>query len=518
MARIVLSDQLAESALSAMPEVELNHIYNCLDCCVTYEVKENLLPQLTPATAYIYRLSRELQGPALEMSLRGLRIDKAARGKLISDLEAELDKLHHNLAIFLHQGLDITDFNPNSEKQVKHLLYEVLRLPVQYTRGRDRKVTSNRDALEKLLTCNYYTQPIITHLLAIADLRKRLGTVKTSIDPDGRIRCTIAIASTTTGRFSSYESPFDTGTNMQNWEKQIRRIVCADPGHKLAYIDLKTAESIALGARCWNLFYDAPHPDGSGPMRERAGKYLDAATSTDVHTATARECWPGVPWTGDPRRDRAIAEHTKLYRDHDYRHIAKQMGHSTNLYGTARELGHRFHLPLEVVENFHSVYFKAFPEIRMYHEWSARQLAVHGHDTSLMGRPRYFFGRRDERQTLKEFICFSQQESVCHILSLGILKLWRARICTLHLQVHDALLIQYPEHLEDTIVPQAQTYLATPIHLNHGRSFAIPTSVEVGWNWGPRDKGGKLNPDGMTEYEGHDGRKRSELSLLDRRL
>lgn len=514
MATIIYSDTLTPEKLKSFGQTERDYIYNTLDCCVTFEVFNAIQPLLDDQTRAIYRFERDLQGPVLEMNLRGILVDKAHRGRLIDSMQKDIERVEHNLDVILKGSLDVENFNWDSHQQVKKLLYETLGLPVQKKRQKGGwSATSDRAALEKLLGCNFYTQPIINHILCLKDMGKRLSTIKTAVDDDGRMRTTYGIAGTETGRFSSYGSAFDSGGNLQNWEKQIRQMLIADPGMKFAYIDLKTAESIALGARCWNLFHDdSPGFKGLG---HAAGKYLDATLSNDVHTDVARECWPKCPWTGDPVADRAFAEGTKLYRDHDYRHIAKQMGHATNLYGQPSHLSKKFKVPIDVVQSFQDGYFKGFPEIRMYHTWCAQQLMLRGMDTSLMGRVRWFFGRRDTDETLREFIAYSQQETVAHIIGRGIISLWRAHKCQLLLQVHDAVLIQYPEQLEDSIVPAAAKFLEIPIQLKHKRTITIPTDVQVGWNWGPVSTS---NPDGMKEYRSHDARKRSELSLLDRRL
>src|SRR5258707_15578551 len=66
----------AEVTPDAIPsQWERDQVYNGLDCCVTSEVLDVLLPQLDNHTAATYRFSKELQGPALEMRLRGVRVD-----------------------------------------------------------------------------------------------------------------------------------------------------------------------------------------------------------------------------------------------------------------------------------------------------------------------------------------------------------------------------------------------------------------------------------------------------------
>jgi hypothetical protein len=57
-------------------ETERLWIYNGLDCCVTLEVLEEILPQLDNLTGGVYALSRALQGPVLEMNMRGVLIDE----------------------------------------------------------------------------------------------------------------------------------------------------------------------------------------------------------------------------------------------------------------------------------------------------------------------------------------------------------------------------------------------------------------------------------------------------------
>jgi len=68
-------------------------------------------------------------------------------------------------------------------------------------------------------------------------------------------------------------------------------------------------------------------------------------------------------------------------------------------------------------------------------------------------------------------------------IDTGLLKLWRLNICQLLVQVHDSILIQYPEELEDVILPQAIAVLKTKLVLEKGREFIVPVDAKVGWNW-----------------------------------
>ena len=57
----------AEADPKSLSAQEREWVYNGLDCCVTAEVLDQLLPQLGNHTAATYAFSKSLQGPVLEM-------------------------------------------------------------------------------------------------------------------------------------------------------------------------------------------------------------------------------------------------------------------------------------------------------------------------------------------------------------------------------------------------------------------------------------------------------------------
>lgn len=101
-------------------------------------------------------------------------------------------------------------------------------------------------------------------------------------------------------------------TNLQNIARDLRHIFIADPGRKICGIDLEQAESREVAWLCWVLFGDP--------------SYMDACLSGDLHTTVSRLGWPHLPWTGDIKKDRAIAE-GPFYRWYTYRDMAKKLGH-----------------------------------------------------------------------------------------------------------------------------------------------------------------------------------------------
>lgn len=476
-------------------------IYNALDCCVTREVLDELLPQLNERTAAVYDFERELQAPILEMMLRGVRVDMEVRDELIELYQQRERDYQSLLDEICRDGLGVEPINPGSWQQKQELLYEVLGLPHVRKRGR---ITTDRSALEKL-SFNFHAEPICRTIMAAQDVRKKLGFLKTGLSADGRCRTTFGIAGTDTGRLSSYGSCWFDGTNMQNIAPEMRKMFIADPGMRFAYIDLEQAEARGVGAIIWNLFHD--------------GKYLDYCESGDLHTNVTIMTWDHLAWSQDMKENKAIAKQ-RFYRDFSYRDAAKRLGHASNYHGQPPQISREVRIPLGLVAEFQRKYFYSFPAITKWHEWTRSKLLRDGWLTSLMGRQRWFFGRRWETETLNAAIAYDPQSSIADYLNRGLVRSWRIPGVQLLLQVHDALLVQYPEDREAELVPKIQQALELEIELFYGRKMTIPTETFVGWNWAyAHDKEGKVvNSDGLIAFNGKDIRTRTKRTLLDRVL
>lgn len=480
-------------------ETELLHIYNGLDCCITLEVLQALIPQLDKVTSKTYDFSLAFQAPVLEMECRGVLVDREAIVRTRAALEKQVEQIEDQLREILEEGVGIT-VNWNSPVQLLKLFYSVLGLPVVRFQG---KPTVNRQALEKLKGY-FYAEPIVNHILSIRDLKKKIGVLKTGIDSDGRIRTSYNIAGTDTGRLSSYASSFGSGTNLQNITGELRSIFVADRGYKLAYIDLEQAESRAVGGIVWNLFQD--------------GSYLDACESGDLHTTVSMLCWDYLGWTSDRKQNKVLASQP-FYRHFTYRDAAKRLGHGTNYFGKPPNMARQTHIDQQLVANFQVKYFEAFNGIQEWHKWTRAKLNKDGWITSLSGRRRWFFGRRWDEETLRAAIAYDPQGTIADILNRGLLQLWRADLpIQLLLQVHDAIVFQYKEELENEIVPLVMETMKVELPLLHGRSLLIPTEAQVGWNWAYANKD---NVDGLVKFNGNDTRKRSaatKVDLMDRLL
>ncbi len=492
---------------------EREWIYNGFDAAVTLEVRNALLPQFDSVTRKTYDFARALQGPIMEMTLRGLLVDQNRRGKMLSAIMRDIEQLNDQLFELVTEGIGVPVKTPTwwrSPLQLKQLFHDVMGLnPVKKRNSNGiYAATTNREAIEKL-SLNFYAEPLCRHILILRDLDKKRQFLETGIDPDGRFRYGFNIAGTNTGRLSSSESDFGTGSNSQNVGRSLRSIFCSDPGMKFCNIDLEQADSRNLGALCWNIFKGTEHD-------AIIGRYLDACESGDLHTFVCRMANSQLEWPEDPTLWRAVADEI-AYRDFSYRDMAKRLGHGTNFYGTPPTMSMHTKIPVAQVRTFQQDYFRGFPEIPLFHEWVKTQLVDYSSITNLFGRRRYFFGRAREDETIRAAIAYGPQSMTAEEINIGMHNLFTANRVQLLVQVHDSILFQYPEELEDEIVPWAIEALKARIELVGGRPFFVPTEAKVGWNWGDEDtdpKKGMLNPDGLVKYKGTDKRKRTESPKL----
>ena len=317
--RIIQTAELTPQSIAAMDGDTAYWVYNGLDCCVTEEILQALLPMLDDTTRHTYAFSLALQAPVLEMNMRGILVNQVRKARIVSKFRAQLSQLESQFLELVHDGIGVPrTFNWRSPVQVGKLLYDVMGLPEQKKRNTSGIFarSSDREALEKLESY-FIAEPIVKHMLHMRDIGKALGFLEGEIDNDGRMRTSFNIAGTNTGRFSSAASDFDTGGNLQNVDRDLRSVFCADPGWKFANLDLEQADSRNLGALCWQSFVDK--------FGETfAGSYLTACEAGDLHTFVCKMCNPQLPWGSAP--DRQIAD-VGLYRNKTYRDAAKVLGH-----------------------------------------------------------------------------------------------------------------------------------------------------------------------------------------------
>ncbi|MEK0325778.1 MAG: DNA polymerase, partial [Nitrosopumilus sp.] len=277
---------------AAFDREEQGWIYNALDCCLTDEIFSVISAKVDAELSYAkpsYDFIRAMQGPAMTMALRGIKIDMNRRAEMIKVLEDRQTFLTKRLQRMV-EAFYMPLFNPMSPVQCKRVLYDILLAPTQYkwnSKTKRREVSSDKNALEAIIKSPcFYARPICKHILKIREISKLCGTLKTGIDPDNRMRTSYNVSGTETGRWSSNKNCFTSGTNLQNITDELREVFIADDGYKFAYIDGEQAESRVVA-----------YITGD---RE----YIKACEGGDLHTLVAKMVWPELEWTDDDHHNK----------------------------------------------------------------------------------------------------------------------------------------------------------------------------------------------------------------------
>lgn len=270
----MLSVQSATLDVRQHSEYEIHQLYCGLDNALTHEslqrefelFESNTNPR--PQAKYIYDFERALQAPYLDVMLRGFRVDVEAREAACADLDARINRLQHNLDRIAGALWD-RGLNARSNKMLREYFYDTMKLKEIITSKKGvKKVSLDRPALERLAEHYLYARPVVAHILAIRDLSKQLEVLETQVDTDNRFRSSYSIAGTETGRPSSSESAFGTGSNMQNIAPGLRHVFVADPGYQLFVIDFEQSEARDVGFIIGSLFSDWSYLDACECLTE----------------------------------------------------------------------------------------------------------------------------------------------------------------------------------------------------------------------------------------------------------
>lgn len=472
--------------------------YNGLDCALTHEITTALQSELEsahPDHKATYEFAMRKQPVFIEMMLRGIRVDNVKRHQVINRLTDRINKLDKNFQR-LCVGVFDTEINWNSPVQVTTLFYSLLGLkPIRKRNSKGMMAPTTNEAALVKFRLHPYACIFANHILALREAHKLRTFFRTAMDEDGRIRTTFNVAGTDTGRLSSSASGFGTGMNIQNVPDDARVMFIPDEGMAFVNIDLEQADARNVGAILATIFHET-HPD--------AAKYLDFCESGDLHTNVCRIVWPEFDWSDDPKHNRAIADQT-FYRTYSYRDATKRVGHGTNYMGLPPTISANTQIPQALVKEFQQKYFAEFPLIPQWHKWTHKQLVTTQRITTLFGRPRTFWNRAQDDETLRAAVAHQAQSMTGEEIDRGIVNVWERKLPVQFLaQVHDSILLQTPVRLLPRVVPVLLRRLETHLTLPGGRDFFVPLEAQTGFNWSYYDP--NTNPLGLRKWRGEESR------------
>lgn len=434
-------------------------IYNCKDCCATYEIAftmENMIAASPANIQNAYKTQLFDTIPTLvNIMNRGVRTRKEEKDAKYEELTALMRIIREELDYIVGEP-----FNPVSADQKKALFYDLFQLPVQLD-PKTKKATLSADALEYLAEHYPLIRPIADRVSEYGNLKTFSSTfLKARLDEDGRMRTSYNACGTDTYRLSSSENAFGSGMNLQNVPKggrtvtgkelpNCRALFIPDEGFTFFDIDLDSADLRIVVAESGATGLQQMFDEGLKPYIEMMKEFYH-----------------------DPSKNKNSPEYKTF----------KALAHGTNYIGSAGGLAARVGLLVHDVDRLQKWYFGRNPEIKLWHDELKAQVFKRGWVENIFGYRRYFWNKQ-EPTIMQIAAAWKPQSSVGLLINKGMVSIERNEPdIQVLLQVHDSLAGQYPTaqpYLIDNIKRRCE------IELPYEKPIIIPVGVATSTeSWG----------------------------------
>ncbi len=426
--------------------------YCCADSDYALRLRETLLPTLRDhGLEPLFRdVEIPLVGVLVAMEWEGIAIDRDLFERLTREFRAELAGIEK--AVYAAAG---TDFNLNSNPQLRQVLYEKLQLPI-LKKGKTGPST-DADVLEELGAMGHEVPKLLIEYREVAKLLSTyLETLPAEVHPGtGRIHTSFNQIGAATGRLSSNHP------NLQNIPvrsargEAIRRGFVPRPGWRFVVADYSQIELRLLAHLSGDVAFVAAF---------RAGG--------DIHRQTAAVIFGVGP-------EAVTAE---------MRARAKTINFAT-IYGQgARSLSRSIGVPFAEAQRFIDEYFTRFSGVRAFLDRTVAEAKERGYVETIFGRRRYVPELRDPNFNVRAFgermaANSPIQGSAADLIKVAMVRLAAVlgadRRSRMLLQVHDELVVEAP-------AAEAEgTATLVRREMEGAAALAVPLVVDVGIgdNW-----------------------------------
>ena len=433
---------------------------------------------------------------SLLFSYRGVRVEleRLCKGIDTNERRREIweSKILHTLVGY--------KLNPRSPQQVEHYLYD--QLDIRRPTGKGASMTGKKQ-LYKLQV--KHDIPALTVILALRRLGTEQGKLKSMLWQGSRWTGTFSIAATKTFRLGSQKLLGTFGTNMQNFNKHIKKYVIPDPGHVLWQVDLSGVEAHIVayltpaGTRFRQLFEAIIKPHTyvatwlfTSHWNDVMGRDISYLKEKPICDLPSDENW---------RQLNSIIKST----DDDipsrrYYYFAKQTCHSGNYdigpYTFCLNLLDKsegeVRLPLRDGARFISMYKEIiFPEIPLgFHGYVRNEIDTNHYLTNLFGYRRYALGEVDGHE-IKDWYSWIPQSTGSAVIAINAATEIQAGLDNGTIPPigmcmqdgHDSLMGQVKIGHEMEWLKIVKKHLEVTLVSPYGEPFTLRTQCQLGENW-----------------------------------
>jgi len=420
--------------------------YGAADAEAVVRLKDAMWPELDQKG--LMRLFNEVEVPLIpvlvEMELNGIQVDRDVLNEQDKELTVYLEDIKAEL--FKLAG---EEFNPNSTKQVGHILFDVLDLPV--IKRTKTGPSTDAQVLQELAA----KHPLPEKLLTYRELDKLLGTyiraLPEHIHPEtGRVHTSFNQSVTTTGRLSSSNPNLQNIPTRSALGGQIREAFVAPDGRLLIGADYSQIELRVLAH-----------------ITEDPGLIDAFERNEDIHARTAANIL-----------NIELDDVTEQQRD-----LAKRVNFGIAYGMSAFGLAQWAKIPRNEAQDFIDSYFANFPNVKRYMDDIVKQAEEQGYVASIMGRRRAFTSLNQREQ--REAINMPIQGTAADIMKLAMIRV-HERIgsgeidADMLLQIHDELILEADEANAEDVARLVEETMEDVMELN----VPLLVDAKVGRTWG----------------------------------
>jgi DNA polymerase-1 len=438
------------------------------DADVAWRLCEHLEPELAKAdSGSLRKLYDDLEVPLIEvlaeLEYNGIRLDIPYLRRLGEEMGRQLTDIEHEI-----YELAGHSFNIGSLVQLRKVLFEELKLPVQGRTGVTGAASTDQDTLEKLAALDHPGSKLPRKILEHRQVSKLKGTyvdaLPEMVNPaTGRVHASFNQTVAATGRLSSSDPNLQNIPVRREQGQQIRRAFLPAEGWVLLTADYSQIELRLLAHFC-----------GDDALRQAF------AEDRDVHAAVAAQIF-GVPEaevTGEMRR------------------MAKTVNFGV-IYGiSGHGLGQRLGMKRDEANRFIDAYFARYPKVLDYQARLLSECRRTGYVATILGRRRRFdtgairanSTYQQRNQTEREAINMEIQGSAADLIKLAMLNLYRRLRCEGHtarmlLQIHDELVFETPPDELESLATLVREEMTTPVEEALGLRVLLKVDLAAGSNW-----------------------------------
>lgn len=426
------------------------------DADVAWRLAELLRGKLTEER--LDKLYKDVEIPLVEvlidMEAEGIRLDVPYLTSLSAQMTNDLVRIEGEI----HQ-LAGHEFNIASLKQLRVVLFDELKLPVQKRTGMTNEASTDQETLEKLAALGYdLPRKIIEH----RQISKLQGTyvdaLPALVNPNtGRLHTSFNQAVAATGRLSSSDPNLQNIPARTDLGREIRQAFIPRDGWKLLTADYSQVELRLLA-----------HFSGDAAMKQAF------VENKDIHSSVAAQIF-GVPESQVNSEQRRVAKTVNF-----------GVIYGMSAFGLAQRLG----ISQGDGARFIDDYFAQFPAVQSYQERLLRRCAEQKFVSTILGRKRRIEGVRPTatvrglNQPEREAVNMEIQGSAADLMKLAMLAVqrrlknenWQAKML---LTVHDELVFEVPPEEVPALAEMGRREMTQALALD------VPLTVDVaaGANW-----------------------------------